>query len=80
MPEYVITEALVFPLDSRWLCHWKPQLPYLNSSQFFSVSQILDADNGERLESSTGRVASRDIVQFVPFRNVQSKKIYYCDK
>jgi hypothetical protein len=35
--------------------------------------QILDADKGERLESSTGRVASRDIVQFVPFRDVQSK-------
>ncbi|KAJ0079554.1 hypothetical protein Patl1_22786 [Pistacia atlantica] len=33
--------------------------------------QILDADNGKRLESSTGRVATRDIVQFVPMREVQ---------
>lgn len=35
--------------------------------------QVLDADKGERLESSSGRVASRDIVQFVPFRDVQSR-------
>lgn len=35
--------------------------------------QILDADKGERLEGSSGRVATRDIVQFVPFRDVQSK-------
>jgi len=33
----------------------------------------LDADKGERLESSYGRVASRDIVQFVPFRELQSE-------
>ena len=33
--------------------------------------QILDADKGEKLQSSTGRVQSRDIVQFVPFREVQ---------
>ncbi|XP_021285560.1 protein BONZAI 1 isoform X3 [Herrania umbratica] len=39
----------------------------------FKEMEILDADKGERLESSTGRVASRDIVQFVPFRDVQSK-------
>ncbi|XP_055961076.1 protein BONZAI 1-like [Mercurialis annua] len=38
----------------------------------FKEMEILDADKGERLESYTGRVASRDIVQFVPFRNVQS--------
>lgn len=36
-------------------------------------SQILDADKGERLESTTGRVAVRDIVQFVPLRDVQSR-------
>lgn len=35
--------------------------------------QILDADHGCRLESSTGRVATRDIVQFVPMREVHSK-------
>lgn len=38
-----------------------------------SFSQILDADKGERLESTTGRVAVRDIVQFVPLRDVQSR-------
>ncbi|XP_057970297.1 protein BONZAI 1-like [Malania oleifera] len=38
----------------------------------FKEMEILDADKGERLESSAGRVASRDIVQFVPLRDVQS--------
>ncbi|XP_042500146.1 protein BONZAI 1-like [Macadamia integrifolia] len=38
----------------------------------FKEMEVLDADKYERLESSTGRVASRDIVQFVPFRDVQS--------
>ncbi|RYR66369.1 hypothetical protein Ahy_A03g012358 isoform C [Arachis hypogaea] len=41
----------------------------------FKEMEILDADKGERLESSFGRVASRDIVQFVPFRDVQSGEI-----
>ncbi|XP_022771115.1 protein BONZAI 2-like isoform X2 [Durio zibethinus] len=41
----------------------------------FKEMEILDADKGEKLESSTGRVASRDIVQFVPFRDVQSGEI-----
>ncbi|KAF5476480.1 hypothetical protein F2P56_003232 [Juglans regia] len=41
----------------------------------FKEMEILDADKGERLESSTGRVASRDIVQFVPFRDVQGGEI-----
>uniref|UniRef100_A0A0C9QWW9 TSA: Wollemia nobilis Ref_Wollemi_Transcript_2443_2067 transcribed RNA sequence n=1 Tax=Wollemia nobilis TaxID=56998 RepID=A0A0C9QWW9_9CONI len=36
----------------------------------FKEMEILDADKGERLESSTGRVATRDIVQFVPLRNL----------
>ncbi|KAL3622794.1 Protein BONZAI 3 [Castilleja foliolosa] len=35
----------------------------------------LDADNGHRLESSTGRIATRDIVQFVPMREVHGRKI-----
>ncbi|RVX17819.1 Protein BONZAI 1 [Vitis vinifera] len=39
----------------------------------FKEMEVLDADKGERLESSNGRVASRDIVQFVPFRDVHSK-------
>ncbi|CAN1761114.1 Protein BONZAI 3, partial [Linum perenne] len=38
----------------------------------FTQMEILDADNGRRLESSTGRVATRDIVQFVPMREVHS--------
>ncbi|KAL7191603.1 hypothetical protein ACSBR2_023641 [Camellia fascicularis] len=38
----------------------------------FKEVEILDADKGERLESSNGHVASRDIVQFVPMRDVQS--------
>ncbi|XVE63775.1 hypothetical protein DITRI_Ditri07aG0046900 [Diplodiscus trichospermus] len=32
-------------------------------------------DKGERPESSTGLVASRDLVQFVPLRDVQSGEI-----
>ncbi|GMP40511.1 hypothetical protein CsSME_00010935 [Camellia sinensis var. sinensis] len=36
----------------------------------FKQMEILDADNGHRLESSTGRIATRDIVQFVPMRDV----------
>ncbi|XP_037497211.1 protein BONZAI 3 isoform X2 [Jatropha curcas] len=38
----------------------------------FTQMEILDADNGCRLESSTGRVATRDIVQFIPMREVDS--------
>lgn len=49
----------VFPLPCHFGC--------------FLLLQVLDADKGERLESSNGRVASRDIVQFVPFRDVHSK-------
>ncbi|KAF2321377.1 hypothetical protein GH714_040471 [Hevea brasiliensis] len=41
----------------------------------FKEMEILDADKGERLESSTGRVASRDIVQFVSFRHIQGGQI-----
>ncbi|XP_017412106.1 protein BONZAI 1-like isoform X1 [Vigna angularis] len=41
----------------------------------FKEMEILDADKGERLENSSGRLASRDIVQFVPFRDVQSGEI-----
>ncbi|KAL6845034.1 hypothetical protein ACP4OV_025207 [Aristida adscensionis] len=41
----------------------------------FKQMEILDADNGKRLESSTGRIATRDIVQFVPMRNVQGGEI-----
>ncbi|KAL7191606.1 hypothetical protein ACSBR2_023644 [Camellia fascicularis] len=38
----------------------------------FKEMEILDTDKGERLESSNGHVASRDTVQFVPMRDVQS--------
>ncbi|XP_062232534.1 protein BONZAI 3-like [Phragmites australis] len=41
----------------------------------FKQMEILDADNGRRLESSTGRIATRDIVQFVPMREVQGDQI-----
>ncbi|KAK7258765.1 hypothetical protein RIF29_24350 [Crotalaria pallida] len=41
----------------------------------FKSMEVLDADNGRRLESSTGRIATRDIVQFVPMREVQSGQI-----
>ncbi|XVF06587.1 hypothetical protein REPUB_Repub06bG0062100 [Reevesia pubescens] len=41
----------------------------------FKQMEILDADDGHRLESSTGRVATRDIVQFVPMREVHSGQI-----
>ncbi|KAM7472735.1 hypothetical protein LguiA_010918 [Lonicera macranthoides] len=41
----------------------------------FKQMEILDADNGCRLESSTGRIATRDIVQFVPMREVHRGKI-----
>ncbi|XP_028765247.1 protein BONZAI 1 isoform X2 [Neltuma alba] len=41
----------------------------------FKDMEVLDADKGERLESFSGRVASRDIVQFVPFRDVQNGQI-----
>ncbi|CBI34303.3 unnamed protein product, partial [Vitis vinifera] len=37
----------------------------------FKQMEILDADNSCWLESSTGRVATRDIVQFVPMREVR---------
>ncbi|XP_017976305.1 PREDICTED: protein BONZAI 3 [Theobroma cacao] len=41
----------------------------------FKQMEILDADNGHRLESSAGRLATRDIVQFVPMREVYSCRI-----
>ncbi|KAK4256909.1 hypothetical protein QN277_006570 [Acacia crassicarpa] len=41
----------------------------------FKEMEVLDADKGEKLETLSGRVASRDIVQFVPFRDVQSGEI-----
>ncbi|KAL2236296.1 UNVERIFIED_CONTAM: Protein BONZAI 3 [Sesamum indicum] len=41
----------------------------------FKSMEVLDADNGRRLESSTGRIATRDIVQFVPMREVHGGQI-----
>ncbi|KAI3967746.1 hypothetical protein MKW92_004675 [Papaver armeniacum] len=41
----------------------------------FKQMEVLDGDNGKRLESDTGRVATRDIVQFVPMRDVQGGQI-----
>ncbi|KAG2335173.1 hypothetical protein Bca52824_006353 [Brassica carinata] len=37
----------------------------------YKEMEVLDGDKGERLESSSGRVASRDIVQFVALRDMQ---------
>ncbi|KAG6701560.1 hypothetical protein I3842_08G171200 [Carya illinoinensis] len=36
----------------------------------FGQMEVLDADKGKRLESSTDRVATRDIVQFVPMQDI----------
>ncbi|KAJ3675843.1 hypothetical protein LUZ60_004885 [Juncus effusus] len=41
----------------------------------FKEMEFLDGDKGARLETSTGRVATRDIVQFVPLRDVQNNEI-----
>ncbi|ERN16849.1 hypothetical protein AMTR_s00057p00131460 [Amborella trichopoda] len=41
----------------------------------FKEMEILDADKGELLQSTTGRIATRDIVQFVPFREVHGQQI-----
>ncbi|KAI3855922.1 hypothetical protein MKX03_027466 [Papaver bracteatum] len=41
----------------------------------FKDMEILDADNGNRLRSSTGQLATRDIVQFVPMREVQGNQL-----
>lgn len=41
----------------------------------FKDMEKLDADNGQRLESSSGRIATRDIVQFVPMREVHAGQI-----
>ncbi|KAI3860469.1 hypothetical protein MKX03_032082 [Papaver bracteatum] len=41
----------------------------------FNNMEILDADNGNRLKSRTGQFATRDIVQFVPMRQVQGNQL-----
>ncbi|KAG6701546.1 hypothetical protein I3842_08G170500 [Carya illinoinensis] len=41
----------------------------------FGQMEVLDADKGQRLESSTDCVATRDIVQFLPMRDVHGKYI-----
>uniref|UniRef100_A0A7C9DPK1 C2 domain-containing protein n=1 Tax=Opuntia streptacantha TaxID=393608 RepID=A0A7C9DPK1_OPUST len=41
----------------------------------FKEMEFLDADKGERLESTSGRVTTRDIVQFVPFRDVHGGEV-----
>lgn len=38
----------------------------------YKEMEIFDADKGGRIESTTGLVASRDIVHFVPFRDVKT--------
>ncbi|KAG9457545.1 hypothetical protein H6P81_002053 [Aristolochia fimbriata] len=41
----------------------------------FTAMEILDADNGQRLVSSTGRIAARDTVQFVPMKDVSGDHV-----
>ncbi|KAI3984475.1 hypothetical protein MKX01_000138 [Papaver californicum] len=41
----------------------------------FKEMEILDADKGGRLESSIRKIASRDIVQFVPLQRLQGGEI-----
>ncbi|OMP07907.1 Copine [Corchorus olitorius] len=41
----------------------------------FKQMEILDADDGRRLTNSTGRMATRDIVQFVPMKELHSGQI-----
>jgi hypothetical protein len=38
--------------------------------------QFLDPNKGERLESSTGRVASRDMIQFAPMKDVHGMHVF----
>ena len=40
---------------------------------YLNFLQVLDVDDGRRLESSTGRVATRDIVQFFPMREAHGE-------
>ncbi|XP_042939653.1 protein BONZAI 3-like [Carya illinoinensis] len=42
----------------------------------FGQMEVLDADKGQRSESSTDRVATHDIVQFVPMRDIHGGQIY----
>ncbi|KAF0891980.1 hypothetical protein E2562_011356 [Oryza meyeriana var. granulata] len=41
----------------------------------FKEMEFLDPNKGERLESSTGRVASRDMIQFAPMKDVHGSGI-----
>ncbi|KAI4364385.1 hypothetical protein MLD38_020482 [Melastoma candidum] len=41
----------------------------------FTQMKLLDGDDGNRLESTPGRVATRDIVQFVPMREIHDGSI-----
>ncbi|KAL6899120.1 hypothetical protein ACP4OV_005778 [Aristida adscensionis] len=41
----------------------------------FKEMEFLDPNKGERMESSTGRVASRDMIQFAPMKDVHGSGI-----
>jgi hypothetical protein len=41
----------------------------------FKEMEFLDPNKGEKLESSTGRVASRDMIQFAPMKDVQGSGV-----
>jgi hypothetical protein len=53
------------------LCYMRVLIRTCTWRNYYNL-QVLDADNA-RLINSTGRVAARDMVQFVPMREVQSK-------
>jgi len=41
----------------------------------FKEMEFLDPNKGEKLESSTGRVASRDMIQFAPMKDVHGSGV-----
>jgi len=41
----------------------------------FKEMEFLDPNKGEKLESSTGRVASRDMIQFAPMKDVHGRGV-----
>ena len=80
LPESLSTYVMMMYFILVWNLTKAVRLQRCSVMIFFSAPlnnctwQILDADNGKRLESSTGRIATRDIVQFVPMREVQGEE------
>lgn len=57
---------------STFIFHMLCYMRVLITCIWLILLQVLDGDR-QRLKSSTGLLATRDIVQFVPMREVQSK-------